>query len=279
VCETGAGILGRSPQAMTFPEFQRIIDKISPHTNTLMFYFMGEPFLHKDAYRMIRYAKKKNIPFVTSCTNGDVVNPEKLIESEIDEISFQIGGITQQTHQTYRQGSRLDRVLDNLEKTVLARNQSGAKTQIVCGFILMKHNEHEAQAFQSMMAKIGVDRALIVDPCVRNIEQAQRMLPRDRTHWAYDPAALERGILKPRITPRNSCPWIYYSLTVQVNGDVVPCCRDPKGQYIMGNLLRQDLDEIWNGKKFQDFRKKLLTDQKHIDICRLCSGFGVSRVK
>ena len=39
---------------------------------------------------MIRYAKDCGIPFVNSCTNGDAVNPEKLIESGIDEISFQI---------------------------------------------------------------------------------------------------------------------------------------------------------------------------------------------
>src|SRR3990167_7881068 len=50
VCETGAGILGREDAHMSLHVFKTIIDKISSHTNTLMFYFMGEPFLNKKAY-------------------------------------------------------------------------------------------------------------------------------------------------------------------------------------------------------------------------------------
>jgi MoaA/NifB/PqqE/SkfB family radical SAM enzyme len=58
-----------------------------------MFYFMGEPFLNKQAYEMIRYAKETGIPFITTCTNGDPVQPEKLIEYGLDEVNFQIGGM------------------------------------------------------------------------------------------------------------------------------------------------------------------------------------------
>jgi hypothetical protein len=39
--------------------------------------------------------------------------------------------------------------------------------------------------------------------------------------------------------PDNACPWIYYSLAIHVNGDVVPCCRDPKGEEVMGNRSEQ----------------------------------------
>src|SRR5436190_19036184 len=46
VCETGAGILGRESGHMTLEQFKLIIDKVGAHTNTLMFYFMGEPFLN-----------------------------------------------------------------------------------------------------------------------------------------------------------------------------------------------------------------------------------------
>tara|TARA_B110000495_G_C22580114_1_gene348514 strand:+ start:360 stop:554 length:195 start_codon:yes stop_codon:yes gene_type:complete len=43
--------------------------------------------------------------------------------------------------------------------------------------------------------------------------------------------------------------------SIQVNGDVVPCGRDPKGEMVMGNLLKEDLDSIWNGRNYIDFRK------------------------
>ena len=64
-----------------------------------------------------------------------------------------------------------------------------------------------------------------------------------------------------------------------MNGDVVPCCRDPKGEYVMGNLLVQDLDAVWNGERFIAFREQLHKNQSQIDICRLCSSYPVSKVQ
>ncbi len=278
VCETGAGILGRANQLMQFNNFKIVVDKVYSHTNTLMLYFMGETFLNKNAYEMIRYAKQKGIPFITTCTNGDVVNPEKLVKSGLDEVSFQIGGMTQETHSVYRIGSNLATVLKNLEDTIKFRDEFGSDLTVSCGFILMKHNEHEVETFNTQMAKIGVDNAVVIGACVRTVEQGREMLPSDTTYWEYDPDAFSNGILIPRKRLPSGCPWIYYSLVVQADGKVTPCCRDPKGTMVMGNLLERELGEIWNGLKFQNFRKKLLENQKDMDICSLCSGYWVSKI-
>lgn len=279
VCETGAGILGREDANMSFEQFVKIIDQVASHTNTLMFYFMGEPFLNKQAYRMIRYAKDLGIPWITTCTNGDPVNPEKLIESGIDEVSFQIGGMTQETHETYRVNSNLERVLSNLKETIRLRRERGVRMRILCGFILMKHNEHEVLQFRDEMMALGVDEASIIDPCVRTVEQGHMFMPKDEKYWYYDIDAFKKGLLRPKVLPNHECPWIWYSLTIHVNGDVVPCCRDPKGEFVMGNLLAQCLDEIWNGERYVAFRKRILSDQGGVSICRLCSSYPVSAIK
>jgi len=278
VCETGAGLLGRPDGHMSLADFRLITDRVAAHTNTLMFYFMGEPFMNRDAYEMVRYAKQSGIPFVTTCTNGDPVDPAKLVDCGIDEVSFQIGGMTQETHQTYRVNSNLERVLRNLNETIRQKRERRPAMRVAAGFILMKHNEHEVDLFRKVMAEIGVDAAQVIDPCVRTVEQGNQMLPSDRNHWYYDPEAFERGVLRPRFLPDNDCPWIYYSMTVQVNGDVVPCCRDPKGVEVVGNLIRQPLDEVWNGVKLRAFRERLHRDQGSIEICRLCSAYGVSEI-
>jgi len=279
VCETGAGVLNRGKRSMTLEEFKVIADKISPFANTFMFYFMGEPFLNNDIYEMIKYAKNKEIPFVTTCTNGSFVDPEKLVESGIDEVSFQICGLTKDIHKIYRTGSDLNLVMNNLKKTICARNASKSKMRIVCGFILMKQNEHEVDDFKKYMQQIGVDEAIVIDPCVRSLDQGRNFLPSDTNHWLYDPAAFERGELKPKITLKNGCPWIYYSVAILANGDVVPCCRDANGYLVMGNILSQDMKEIWNGKHFQEFRKKVIFNRSEVDICNLCSSFGIARLR
>ncbi len=279
VCETGAGMLGRKQNHMAIDDFRAIIDRVGLHTNTLMFYFMGEPFLNRYAYDMIRYAKDAGIPFVTTCTNGDAVIPGKLVASGLDEVNFQIGGLHQATHEVYRVNSRLDRVIDNLRETVRIKRESGSSLQVRCGFILMKHNEHEVGEFRKRAEEWGVDAATIVDPVVRTMDQAHDLLPTDRRHWVYEPEAFERGELRPRTTLPNICPWIYYSVAILVNGDVVPCCRDPKGSQVMGNVLQEDFISLWNGPRFREFRARLLRDQASIPICRLCSGYGVSTIR
>lgn len=274
VCETGTGILGRPKKDMTLEEFRIILEKIGRHLNSILLYFMGEPFLNKDTYEMIRMAGKYGI-YTSVCTNGEFVDPDKLIGTGLNEISFQIGGITQETHCVYRVGANLEKCLTNLRKLVaLKRERKTANPKILMGFIVMKHNENEVPEYLKLAREIGVDGASVVEPCVRTPEQAREMLPTEDKYWLYDRRAFEeKGLLLPRVTGGDSCPWIYYSMTITAAGDVVPCCRDAKGEYVMGNLLRQGLGEIWNGRRFRAFRKSVLKSKKKAALCRLCSGY------
>ena len=39
------------------------------------------------------------------------------------------------------------------------------------------------------------------------------------------------------------------------------CCRDLEHKTVLGNLLRQEFDEIWNGEKYQALRRDLVQKQ------------------
>ena len=281
VCETGANLLERKPQMMTYAQFVKIMDKVGPGANHMMFYYMGEPFLNKEAYRMIRYARGMGL-YVMTCTNGDVVDPVSLYESGINLVSFQIGGITQETHGIYRVNSHLAKVMENLSQYLEIIRLKGRKPrehQVELGFIVMKHNEGEIEAFLKMAEKMGVDRKNIINPCVRTPQQGREFLPQSDAYWIYDREKFEReGNLWPKKKyPNNSCPWLYYSITIQVDGNVVPCCRDPHGRQIVGNLLVEDsLEKVWNGSKIREFRQAIHNNQEAMDVCRLCPGEGLA---
>ena len=279
VCETGANILGRRPQMMTYGDFVTIIDKVGPGANHVIFYYMGEPFLNKEAYRMIRYARDMGL-YVLSCTNGEVIDPVSLYESGINQISFQIGGIRQETHRTYRVNGNLSRTMDNLSaylEIIRSRGRKPGENLAELGFIVMRHNEGEIETFLRMAERLGVDRKSVIEPCVRTPQQGVDFLPRSDTFWIYEREKFEQeGCLYPnKKFPKNSCPWLYYSITIQVDGNVVPCCRDPHGRQIVGNLLEQPLEEVWNGPKIRAFRRAVFNHQAGVDTCRLCPGEGL----
>ena len=277
VCETGAGILGRPKGYMSLDTFKKILDKAGEQVNTLLFYYMGEPFLNRDAYTMIRYATRRGI-YVSACTNGETLDMDGLVESQLSEISFQIGGLTQETHEKYRVRGNLDKTLSNLAELAELKAKGLTNTKIQVGFIVMKHNEHEIGRVVSEMKKLGADEVVIISPCVRIIEQGKAFLPTDDKYWYYDRRYFDKGTLVPRKVPHNRCWWIYYSTVVLWTGEVVPCCRDACGRHIMGNLLEQSMEEIWNGEKYQAFRRTVSKLQIRLDLCRLCSGYGIPRL-
>lgn len=51
-------------------------------------------------------------------------------------------------------------------------------------------------------------------------------------------------------------PWV--SINNNPNGDILPCCVY-RGEP-MGNLYKESIEDIWNGEKYREFRKKLLEE-------------------
>ena len=277
VCETGAGILNRPKGHMSLDTFKKVLDEVGEQVNTLLFYYMGEPFLNREAYDMIRYATDRGI-YVSACTNGETLDMDGLVESSLSEISFQIGGMTQETHEIYRVGGNLSKTMDNLAKAIEMKAKGLIDTKIQVGFIVMNHNEHEVEQAKRELKEMGADEVLAISPCVRTIEQGDEFMPTEDKYWIYDREAFDKGTLVPKKVPHNRCWWIYYSTVVLWDGKVVPCCRDTCGDHIMGNLLEQDMNEIWNGEKYRSFRYAISVQQRKLPLCRLCSGYGIARL-
>ncbi len=217
--------------------------------------------------------------WISSCTNGNSVDPQRLVASGIGEINFQVAGMTQETHSHYRVGGSLEKALTNLKETVKIRNYSTAQTKnrmkIQAGFILMKHNEHEVNKFIEFCTANGVDQFNIIGTCLRTTEQWEAFMPSDSNYWIYSEEEYRQGRLTPRKRPDNYCGWIYSTVTILVNGDVVPCCRDAQGEYYLGNVLRENLYDIWTNERSRSIRKLVSTSSNSFPLCRLCSGESV----
>jgi len=96
---------------------------------------------------------------------------------------------------------------------------------------------------------------------------AKKFLPKEKSTSRYQKIVNETNFNGPI---SNDCQRIYNSFIINSVGDVLPCASDSYNKYILGNISKQTIKEIWNGKRFRNFRKKVLTDQKNIDICQKC---------
>lgn len=63
-------------------------------------------------------------------------------------------------------------------------------------------------------------------------------------------------------------PWVH--LHVTQNGNVTPCCQAPWGDEAkFGDINESTIQEIWKGKRFEDFRKQMLKG-KPAPVCSRC---------
>ncbi len=276
LCTTGSGEMERSAGRMSMETFNKIMTQLGNDIFFLLIYHQGEPYMNKHFFDFVKMAKRKNI-YVTTSTNGHYfteINIQKTLESGLDSMIISLDGIDQKSYEKYRVGGQLKRVLDGTRDLLLERNKRGLKTpNVALQFLVMKQNEHQIGEVKKLSEQLGVDRLLIKNIEVRSLEEAEEWLPSNEKYRRYDYSGHD---YKVKGSEKNSCtrPWL--STLINWDGTFVPCCFDKNGKYPMGNIQhKENLDEVWTGPAFTDFRTKLLKDRKQIDICRNCNqGFG-----
>lgn len=72
------------------------------------------------------------------------------------------------------------------------------------------------------------------------------------------------------LSKKNKCSWPFTSAFITSNGDVVPCCVISDSDVIkMGNIFEQPFKEMWNSKKYKEFRYSI-SRHKLNDFCKSC---------
>ncbi len=54
------------------------------------------------------------------------------------------------------------------------------------------------------------------------------------------------------------CAQLFGTMVIAWNGDVLPCTCVEGNEYVMGNLLEQTLEAVWNGPQFRRSREFVL---------------------
>lgn len=75
---------------------------------------------------------------------------------------------------------------------------------------------------------------------------------------------------KKNNTISNPCVYPFMDIPIFPDGKVGMCCNDCFEKTDFGNVNEQSLLEIWNGKSFQDLRRKLTSGRAGIEECNRC---------
>lgn len=269
---------GRKTHFLDLEAYKKTIDDIKDFCHTVRLFFTGEPMLHKDIDKMIRYAVDNNI-YTVMFTNGtklDEENREKLLNSRLDKLVVSFDGATKATFEKIRVGADFAEVKDGIQELARNKKKKGLLTPYIeMSLVGMAENWHEIDDFRKLAYSLGVDKvsvrslnfwSQVEDPSFK--ERVRKFFIKE-SNSRYERSS--SGELFPR-QRYSICPH-YQRSVITSDGSVTICCNDLMAKYKFGNALTENFKDIWRRREFSSFRKRLAKHRK-LDICKNCGVVG-----
>jgi radical SAM protein with 4Fe4S-binding SPASM domain len=283
-CPSGIDSLTRDKGIIDLNVYKDLIDQVSPALFYLNLYFQGEPYLHPQFTELVRYAKSKKI-YVSASTNGHFLTPENVkntIGAGLDKLIISLDGTDPETYAQYRVGGNFNQVISGIREIIRQKKETGSgRPKVVLQFLVLKSNQHQVKEIKLLGKNLGMDKVELKTAQFYGFKEGNPLMPDDVKFSRYKKITEDReGHPKYEIRNRlpDHCFRMWSSCVVTWDGNVVPCCFDKDANYSMGNVKDEAFRKIWKNDNYREFRKKILSSRKSIDICNNCTeGTGISR--
>lgn len=251
--------------------FNRMVSEIKSNKNVdvVVLYHGGEPFLNKNIFHMIKVVKKLGVRFVKTVTNGMMITEDMIVpilKSGIDSIEFSLDGNSPEENDFLRRGCDYRKVVATIKSMLIQKDKLKlalpdiyvANTQIPTRENVKEYKnvatpEHLLKEFADFGGKVLFKNTFMYKwPGFECPEQ-------------YEP--LPSAIVK---RDTGYCNHVVEVTTIRWNGDVVPCCFDIVSEYVVGNIMRQSLLQIWNSEKYRSLRESI-HNQMFGRLCKCCN--------
>ena len=268
-CPTGHRKLihdtGRFQGVMRLELFRKIIDDLAEFDRpikVLRMYKDGEPFLNKNLAKMVAYAKQSGfVEYIDTTTNASLMTPERLgpiLEAGLDKINISVDGMNREQ---YREFTGFDLDFNKLIEHVKWLDANKGRCEVV---IKIPGDLIDAAQRQEFLDAFGdhCDRIFIENfaPCWPEFDVE-----------AHTGVKITKGIHQQPVLPTDTCPYIFYSVSVNSDGLVSSCFLDWGRKLLIGDLNRQTLKEVWHSKKMNALRRQHLEGRrKENPVCSQC---------
>jgi radical SAM protein with 4Fe4S-binding SPASM domain len=252
--------------------FERVVRQIGTFSSKVFLHHFGDSLVHPNLGSLIRYATERHIKCFLS-TNAALLTEKRareLVDSGLEELVVSLDGVTSATNVAIR-GRAAHDVADAERKIrfllTYRRERKSKKPRIIMQFVLQKMNQHEAGEWMKKWTSIPEIDAVKIKSYITWTGQHDRI-----NLLRIAPAPESNGLVCDK-------PWT--SVTILWDGRVVPCCFDYDAQYVLGDLKRQSLRDIWNGEQMLALRRAHREGKQcNIRLCARCTdkeGYPVRR--
>jgi radical SAM protein with 4Fe4S-binding SPASM domain len=265
----GYGLMKRDKGVMDNILFKKLIDDFdsSGGGDINLTGIVGEPSMDSNVVEKIEYAsRKKKIRNIKISTNGillDKVGIKSLLESGLDSILVNIGGMDEDSYMKLFGVDYFLKVFENMKVLLNINREKGNKVALTAVIKVISVGEVLQNENYLSLKEIAKD-------C-----NAKLVLDKTYDSWCgriSNDDMIGDMELKPRKNKREPCSLLFTTMSITWNGNIVPCCRDLDGEVILGSTTKQSVDEIWRGEKMGGFREKFI-DGDIPEMCMKCEHY------
>ena len=208
----------------------------------LILHGYGEPFLDKFLIKRIKLCKEKNIPTYFSCTPA-TMTVEKATEAMgagLNVLKFSLDAMDDESIKSIRgKKANYNESIEKILQLIEIKKKNNFQTVFVPCMISFKKNE-ESLMLQKNFLDFWKDK------------EVYAYIKSQDNRWLFEQ---DKNLKNNSHYAKQYCEYPWTSLTVMADGNVVPCTQISNNEIVLGNIKEKSLEEIWNGKPYQDFRK------------------------
>lgn len=247
----------RKQADMTEEIFDRIIEQCKPYKPGIRFIMYSEPFLHPQVIDFARKIKEAGmlLHITNNGTSATKKHLDQLIDIGLDSITFSMQGATEDEYAFIRRNNKIHRIKEMIEYVSQKKRRSKPHIQ-VSTTISQRDKAEDIESFKEKWAAYA-DLVTVGVTCWSRVA-------------LYKPDIYEHlGIQANHKYKHLPCQDVLTKMCVYSNGDLAVCCSDAEGVLTVGNVMTDDMHQLWHSEVYTGLR--LILKNMRMDMLQLCN--------
>lgn len=257
--------IGRPMRTMKWEVYTKIIDDLKEFDEpirVLRLYKDGEPMLNPRFADMIKYAKDSgSVLKVDTTTNASMLNPKlnlEIIEAGLDRINISVEGVNAEQYMEFSKYKiDFDKFVENVKHFYENRKQCEVVVKINGDTLSEENKKFFIETFKDIADGVYIEHIM---SCWPEFELRDGLEVNQ-----------EHGIYGQEIKEVSVCPYVFYSFSLNSDGQASLCFLDWSRKLLIGDVREESVKSIWLGDKMKEYQKMFLRhERKNHPVCKDC---------
>ncbi len=277
----------------------------------------GDPLLYRDIFEVLKYtsAKGLRILLVSNLTMANEETIRRIVESGVNQLLVNLWAGSPSTYVATHPGTTKETFFKVLEllRLFAELRRGPSDPELIMSNVVFAKNYEDVENMVRLAMDVGASDIWFQTVDVDCAEMRDLLLSADQIKKLvndlkiikqkfaplladYQKAILNLGDFLEKLNNSRAPEGIYHSdiidtmpcymgwagCRILANGDLVPCCKADR--HPLGNILDRSFDEVWNSKRYNEFRRKAKSYSKSdpyfskINCAKVCDNWWFNRI-